>query len=189
MFPDGRADLLCVPSRGDDCVTSGQRRLGNVDAQATAGAGDQPNLFVAHAVARPSAGILLDLLDRSPLCGDRLVSVYTTQLQAQETIQPAPTSGPHLAHLESGDRIGARQRATYETLTSNAVAGELVGRAPDLLSVVAPPHRRQSSLEGNAANDTDSGRYRRERQARTSRRRSLDRGRLGGGQLRPRPLS
>jgi CubicO group peptidase (beta-lactamase class C family) len=38
---------------------------------------------------------------------------------------------------------------------------------------VAPPHRRQSSLEGNAANDTDSGRYRRERQARTSRRRAL----------------
>jgi hypothetical protein len=99
MFPDGRADLLGVPSRGDDCVTSGQRRLGNVDAQATAGAGDQPSLLVAHAVARPSAGICSIFSIDLPHAGDRLVSVYTTQLQAQETIQPAPTSGPHLAHL------------------------------------------------------------------------------------------
>ena len=40
MFPDRRGDLLGVPSRGNDCVTSGQRGLGDVDAQATAGAGD-----------------------------------------------------------------------------------------------------------------------------------------------------
>jgi hypothetical protein len=48
-------------------VTSGQRRLGDVDAQAAAGAGDQPNLLVAHAAARPSAGILSICPDRSPL--------------------------------------------------------------------------------------------------------------------------
>jgi hypothetical protein len=40
-------------------MTSGQRRLGNVDAQAAASAGDQPNLLVAHAAARPSAEIVL----------------------------------------------------------------------------------------------------------------------------------
>jgi hypothetical protein len=40
-------------------MTSGQRRLGNVDAQAAASAGDQPNLLVTHAAARPSAEIVL----------------------------------------------------------------------------------------------------------------------------------
>jgi hypothetical protein len=40
MLPNRRADLLGVPSSGDDRVISRQRGLGDVDAQATAGAGD-----------------------------------------------------------------------------------------------------------------------------------------------------
>ena len=40
ILTDCRADLLGVPSRSDDRMTSGQRGPGDVDAQAAAGAGD-----------------------------------------------------------------------------------------------------------------------------------------------------
>jgi hypothetical protein len=84
MFSNRRGDLLGVPSRGDDRVTSGERRLGNVDAQAAAGAGDQPNLLVAHAAARPSA------------VGGRLISVYTTGTRNHPTASETTreTCGP-----------------------------------------------------------------------------------------------
>jgi hypothetical protein len=40
------------PACGDDHrVTGGQGRLGDVDAQTAASAGDEPNLFLAHASA------------------------------------------------------------------------------------------------------------------------------------------
>ncbi len=42
--------LRCAP-RGDDRVTSGQRRPGDVDAHATPGAGDEPDLLVCHVSA------------------------------------------------------------------------------------------------------------------------------------------
>ena len=50
VFSDRRADLLGVSSGGDDRVTSGQRGLGDVDPQAAAGAGDEPDLLVTHVV-------------------------------------------------------------------------------------------------------------------------------------------
>jgi Kef-type K+ transport system membrane component KefB len=51
------ADPLGVASGGDDGVAGGQGGLGDVDAHAAAGAGDEPNLLVSH----PSALLLVDL--------------------------------------------------------------------------------------------------------------------------------
>ena len=44
-------DLLGVTAGGNDCVTGGQGGLGDVDAHAAAGAGDEPNLLLTHAGA------------------------------------------------------------------------------------------------------------------------------------------
>ena len=49
-----RGDLLGVAAGGDDRVTGGQGGLGDVDAQAAAGAGDEPNLLVTHVCCTPS---------------------------------------------------------------------------------------------------------------------------------------
>ncbi len=60
-----RADLLGVAAGGDDRVTGGQGGLGDVDAQAAAGAGDEPDLLVTH------VGALL-LLDPEVVLGTAL---------------------------------------------------------------------------------------------------------------------
>jgi hypothetical protein len=37
-------------------VTGGERRPGDVDAHATPGAGDEPNVLVSHATTKPAFG-------------------------------------------------------------------------------------------------------------------------------------
>ena len=48
VVSDRRRDLPGVAAGGDDGVAGGQCGLGDVDAQATACAGDEPNLLVNH---------------------------------------------------------------------------------------------------------------------------------------------
>jgi len=48
MAADRRRDLGRIATGGDNRVAGGQRCLGKVEAQATARAGDEPNLFVSH---------------------------------------------------------------------------------------------------------------------------------------------
>ncbi len=43
------ADLLRVPSCGDDVMAGGERRLSDVDAHAAASARDEPNFPIRHA--------------------------------------------------------------------------------------------------------------------------------------------
>ena len=50
-------DPLGVAAGGDHSVAGGQRGLGDVDAHAAAGAGDEPNLLVSHASALPSVDL------------------------------------------------------------------------------------------------------------------------------------
>ncbi|MNF85773.1 hypothetical protein D3C85_1454590 [compost metagenome] len=45
---DGSDDLLRVATGCDHCVSCSQRGFGQMNAQATAGSGDKPNLFVCH---------------------------------------------------------------------------------------------------------------------------------------------
>ena len=56
MLRSHGGDLLGVAAGGDDGVTGGQGRFGDVDAHAPTGSGDEPNLLLSH------AGVLL-LLD------------------------------------------------------------------------------------------------------------------------------
>jgi hypothetical protein len=48
------ADPLGAAAGGNDGVTGSERGLGEVDAHATAGAGDEPDLLVSHVPALPS---------------------------------------------------------------------------------------------------------------------------------------
>ena len=50
VVADRRRDLRGIAAGGDDGVAGGQGGLGDVDAQATARAGDEPNLLVSHAM-------------------------------------------------------------------------------------------------------------------------------------------
>jgi hypothetical protein len=45
---DGLRHVVGVAAGGDDRVARGERRLRDVDAQAAAGAGDEPDLLVGH---------------------------------------------------------------------------------------------------------------------------------------------
>ena len=69
MCSERGGDLLGVAAGGDDGVTGGQGGLGDVDAHAAAGAGDEPNLLVTH------AGALL-LLDPQVVLGTALSVVH-----------------------------------------------------------------------------------------------------------------
>ena len=60
VVAERRGDLLGVAAGGDDGVAGGQRSLGDVDAQAAACAGDEPNLPVLH-------GMLLNALSMAGL--------------------------------------------------------------------------------------------------------------------------
>ena len=50
MCSERGGDLLGVAAGGDDRVTGGQGGLGDVDAHAATGAGDEPNILVTHVV-------------------------------------------------------------------------------------------------------------------------------------------
>jgi hypothetical protein len=54
VLTQGRGDTLGLAGGGDHRVAGRQCRLGDVDAHAAAGAGDEPNLLVSHAGALPS---------------------------------------------------------------------------------------------------------------------------------------
>ena len=72
LLSDRSTDLPGVPSGGDDLVTSGQRSLGDVDAQTAAGAGDQPNFLSLMLTARP----LLKSVDLPGRSHRRTASLY-----------------------------------------------------------------------------------------------------------------
>ena len=54
VLAHGRCDRVGVAGSSDYSVTGLQCRLGDVDAHATAGAGDEPHLLLTHATALPS---------------------------------------------------------------------------------------------------------------------------------------
>jgi hypothetical protein len=54
VLAQGGGDGLGVAGGGDHGVAGRERRPGDVDAHATAGAGDEPNLLVSHQTALPS---------------------------------------------------------------------------------------------------------------------------------------
>jgi hypothetical protein len=65
---DGGNDRLGVAAGGDDGVAGSQSGLGDVDAQAAAGTGDEPDLLVTYAYGTPSVDLRTLLGTDDPRC-------------------------------------------------------------------------------------------------------------------------
>ena len=105
-----------VESGGDDRVTSRHRGLGDVNAQTTAAAGDQPNLLFAHAAARPPGGICSICSIDLPLWGtaSSLCTPHRCRRSKPSNRRRSPVHTWPTSRKRRPDRPS--QGATYETL-------------------------------------------------------------------------
>ena len=113
VLADRRADLLGVAAGGDDRVTGGQGGLGDVDAHAAAGAGDEPNLLVSHAGALLLLGSCRSARSISHISGTPRVCVHHTTAGARNnpTATEVRSASAHGVILNDWSGVGRHLNA------------------------------------------------------------------------------
>ena len=112
MLAERVGDAVGVAGGGDHRVAGGQRRPGDVDAQAASCAGDEPDLLVSHAVctsfvADPSVSLALVGVTSTEPAGCGRVGVPVERVHRQ-----GPPAGRPLVEWTHGSRRSPRPRVT-----------------------------------------------------------------------------